>query len=244
MTQLCLNLFQQYGPWIITTKADQDCRETFDRHYSRDPKKIGNKQWTRPGRNLVLRTADAKAIWVSWGGKFRDDGLEAYECSVFRNESEYTSSELIKWAIFATVCEWGGDIPKDGFITYVNAEKVNSEIPGYCFKRAGWKKIGRSKRRGLLLFQTTMERNFFAMQKLEACKSLREAQEGLHLALEGGEWSEAPWFQQEAMRLQDYMHHVDLAMRRFGVGKLYDPTMEMWELQDIISPYEELEFSY
>lgn len=94
MTQIWLNLFEEYGPWIVTHKGDQDVRKTFDRHYSRNPKMIGNKQWTRPGRNLVLRTADAKGIWVSWSG-LRDDGLEAFECSVFRNESDHLSSELI-----------------------------------------------------------------------------------------------------------------------------------------------------
>ena len=235
MTQLCLNLYQKYGPWIITNKGDQDCRELADRHYSRQ--KVGSKQWTRPGRNLVLRTVDAKAVWVTWSG-IRDDGLEAFECTIFRNESEHLSSELIKWAIFATVCEWGGEIPRDGFITYVNQQKVNSEIPGYCFKRAGWKRTGQSKRRKLALFQTTMEKNFMGMQKLSAVKDLKLAQEQIQLALESGEWMDAHWFQQEAVRLQDYVSHVDDAMQRFGLGQLNDPTMDEWELQNMISPFE------
>lgn len=235
ITQLCFNIYQKYGPWIITNKGDQDCRELADRHYSRQ--KIGSKQFTRPGRNLVLRTVDAKAIWVSWSG-IRDDGLEAYECTIFRNESRHLSSELIKWAIFATVCEWGGNIPPDGFITYVNELKVNSEIPGYCFKRAGWTKIGKSKRRGLSLFQISMKKNFMAMHKLKAVKELKVAQDTIRLALESGEWMEAHWFHQEAIRLQYYVSHVDDAMRRLGIGQLHEPTMDEWELQEIISPFE------
>lgn len=185
----------------------------------------------------MLRTVDAKALWVTWSG-IRDDGLEAYECSIFRNESDHLSSELIKWAIFATVCEWSGDIPRDGFITYVNEQKVNSEIPGYCFKRAGWKKIGNSKRRRLALFQISMEKNFLAMQKLNTVKELKDSQEAIQIALESGEWTDAHWFHQEAIRLQNYFSHVDETMRRLGIGQLHDPTIEEWELQDIISPFE------
>lgn len=76
------------------------------------------------------------------------------------------------------------------------------------------------------------------MQKLQTVKELKYAQENLQLALEGGEWTEAHWFQQEAIRLQGYVSHVNEAMQRFGIGLLHDPTMEEWELQDIISPYE------
>ncbi|GGG18223.1 hypothetical protein [Paenibacillus abyssi] len=235
MTQLCFNLYPKYGPWIITNKGDQDCRELADRHYSRQT--IGAKQFTRPGRNLVLRTTDAKAVWVTWSG-IRDDGMQAYECTIFRNESTHLSSELIRWAIFATICEWGGSIPADGFITYVDDRKVNNELPGYCFIRAGWKKTGRSKSRGLSLFKISMEKNFLAMQKLNAVKELKLAQSSMQLALESGEWIDSHWFHQEAIRLQGYVSHVDEAMKNFGLGQLHDPTIDEWELQEIISPYE------
>ncbi|MGF7036078.1 hypothetical protein J2T17_007129 [Paenibacillus mucilaginosus] len=237
MAQLMFNLTQKYGPWIVTNKGDQDCRELSDRHYSRQT--VGARQFTRPGHNLVLRTRDAKALWVTWRG-IRDDGFDAFECTIFRNESKHLSSDLIKWALFATVSEWGHDIPKDSFITYVDDTKVASEIPGYCFLRAGWKKIGKSKRRGLFLFQISLERNFLAMQKMQAVKELHEAQRMVNLAMDSGEWYEAEWFRQEAQRLQEYYTSV----QELGLASLYEPTIEHDELMNMISPFEGVDDAY
>ncbi|RXZ84444.1 hypothetical protein EBB07_00005 [Paenibacillaceae bacterium] len=148
MNQLMLNM-PQYGPWMVTHKGDQSCRLLADRHYSRQT--IGSPQFTRPGRNLVLRTAWGDAVWVSWDG-IRDDGLRAWECTIFRNESRHLSSDMIHAAVNATIDRWG-TLPSDGMITYVAADKVRSVNPGCCFKAAGWETIGRSKVKGLLLLQ-------------------------------------------------------------------------------------------
>lgn len=148
MNQLMLYM-PQYGPWMLTHKGDRSCRLLADRHYSRQH--VGHPMFTRPGRNLVLRTADGMATWVTWSG-IRDDGMEAFECTIFRNESEILSSDLIKDAVAATRAEWG-TFPKDGLITYVAANKIRSVNPGYCFKQAGWKVIGKSKVKGLILLQ-------------------------------------------------------------------------------------------
>lgn len=148
MNQIMLDL-PQYGPWLLVTKGDDSCRRLADRHYSRQT--VGSPQFTRPGRNLVLRTAMGDAVWVTWSG-LRDDGLDAWECTIFRNESAGLSSDMIRAAVAATVAEWGAP-PADGIITYVDADKVRSINPGYCFKVAGWRQIGRSKWRGLALLQ-------------------------------------------------------------------------------------------
>lgn len=132
--------------WIITNKGDQECRALADRHYSRQT--IGSPQFCRPGHNLVLKTENADAVWVSWSG-IRDDGVDAWECTLFRNESPYLSSDLIREAIDITIHEWGAP-PPDGIITYVDSSKVRSANPGFCFLMAGWTKAGRSKRRKLL----------------------------------------------------------------------------------------------
>lgn len=147
--QIWMSYVTQYGPWAKTHKGDQACRMLADRHYSRQT--IGDKQFCRPGKNLVLRTPGADAVWVTWKG-IRDDGLEALECTIFRNESPHLSSDMIRYAIAATIEKWGG-LPRDGLITYVDEDKVRSSNPGFCFLKAGFKKIGRSKVRGLLLFQ-------------------------------------------------------------------------------------------
>lgn len=127
--------------WIITNKGDNDCRQLADKHYSRQTP--GAKQFCRPGKNLVLRTSLCDAIWVTWHG-IRDDGIDAWECTLFRNESKILSSTLIKEAIKITYQQWGTP-PKDGIITYISPNKIKSVNPGYCFKCAGWKTFGKSK---------------------------------------------------------------------------------------------------
>jgi len=148
MIQLMLDI-PQYGHWLVTHKGDMSCRLLADRHYSRQT--VGHPMFTRPGRNLVLRTTRGDAVWVTWQG-IRDDGLDAWECTIFRNESTILSSQLIREAVTATIFEWGA-MPKDGIITYVDADKIRSTNPGCCFKMAGWKRIGESKKRGLILLQ-------------------------------------------------------------------------------------------
>lgn len=132
--------------WIVTNKGDQVCRQLADRHYTRQ--KIGSPQFCRPGKNLVLRTEDGDAVWVTWSG-IRDDGVDAWECTLFRNESELLSSDLIREAVEKTIELWG-EPPKDGIITYVDQAKVRSVNPGFCYLAAGWGKDGYSKRRNLL----------------------------------------------------------------------------------------------
>lgn len=138
-----------YGPWLVTHKGDRSCRLLADRHYTRQT--VGSPQFCRPGRNLVLRTAAGDAVWVTWSG-IRDDGLQAWECTIFRNESEYLSSDMILGALAATIAEWGQP-PPDGIITYVDQSKVRSSNPSFCFFKAGFQRIGRSKRRRLILLQ-------------------------------------------------------------------------------------------
>lgn len=100
---------------------------------------------------MVLKTPEADAVWVTWKG-IRDDGLNALECTIFRNESQHLSSDMIKYALTATIDTWGG-LPQDGLITYVDKSKVQSNTQGFGFLIAGFKKIGRSKSKGLLLLQ-------------------------------------------------------------------------------------------
>ena len=141
----------QYGPWPLTHKGDRACRLLADRHYSRQH--VGAPMFTRPGRNLVLRTARGDAVWVTWQG-IRDDGLRAWECAIFRNENQHLSSVMIRAAVEATIAEWGQP-PPDGIITYVDSSKVRSANPGFCFLSAGFRRIGRSRKRGLVLLQHT-----------------------------------------------------------------------------------------
>ncbi|MCK1999916.1 hypothetical protein MZM54_00785 [[Brevibacterium] frigoritolerans] len=144
---------EHFGPWVRTHNCDQAGRELADKHYSRQT--IGAPRFTRPGTNLVLRTPNGDAIWASWKSNFRRDKLRAYECTIFRNESSYMSSYLIAYACLATF-QLYGDI-EDGIITYVDDSKVESKNPGFSFQSVGFKKIGRTKKAKLLIFQLKKE---------------------------------------------------------------------------------------
>lgn len=139
--------------WLITDKGDPAALALVDGesvgghpHYSRQSP--GSRQFTRNGQNLVFITGDSLAVWVTFrptpGKAKRTDGLEAWECALFRNEGPILSSALIREAVLLSVALWG-PIPKDGFITFVRPDKVKSGLAGYCYRRAGWRRVGQAK---------------------------------------------------------------------------------------------------
>ncbi len=124
-----------------TTHFDQECRLLADRHYSR--RTPGARQFAYSGRKLVLRNADASVLWV-WmfpDEAMRVDGQTGYNCAIFRNESDRLSSDIILEAERFAVAKWG---PNRAY-TYIDAAKVASANPGYCYKMAGWRYEGLSK---------------------------------------------------------------------------------------------------
>jgi len=136
--------------WWITKDGDLDCLELYERHYSCYQYKDGRKRklFCGPGEKLVLRTWEGDAMFV-WRKFIDDSGQEGVNCAVFRNESTHLSSELIRQADkIADYC-W----PGERHYTFVNAEKVKSINPGFCFLSAGWKKCGRTKVKGLLILE-------------------------------------------------------------------------------------------
>lgn len=140
--------------WYLSHQADPRARCLADRHYSR--KKPGTKQFTPPGRTLVLLNAEATAVWVtSWPfvEYVNRDYKDAWLCSLFRNESGETSSDLICEAVSVTRWKYG-DPPYSGMITMIDPGKVHSTIIGYCYRRAKFKHVGETKG-GLLIFQLT-----------------------------------------------------------------------------------------
>ena len=132
--------------WLISDKGDPVARRLVDGitvngapHYSRQTP--GAKQWTRNGQNLVFVTANGLAVWCTFrptpGKATRPDGLDAWECTMFRNEGGGLSSELIQEAHLLSLALWGAT-PRDGLITFIRPDRVRSRNPGYCYKRAGW----------------------------------------------------------------------------------------------------------
>jgi hypothetical protein len=130
--------------WEIGTRFDPDARKIADRHYNRQ--KPGTPQFVPPGRCLVLKAPTA--LWVtSWpfAEWVKHDWAGAWVCSAFRNEGAGLSSDLIRQAVAATRWHFG-DPPDEGFITFVDRDKTRPKRdPGYCYLKAGWERVGKTK---------------------------------------------------------------------------------------------------
>ena len=132
--------------WRLSNRADPRAVALADRHYSRQ--KPGTSQFVAPGRCLVL--AAPAAVWVtSWPKFVQHEFTNAWVCSMFRNDGAELSSELIREAVAATRWRWP-EVPEGGMVTFVDAAAVRPKRdPGYCFHRAGFVTVGRTKSAGL-----------------------------------------------------------------------------------------------
>lgn len=140
--------------WNRVGKRDLRSASLADRHYSR--RTVGSDQFMPPGQTLILLTEDELAVWGWWrpapsSGLQAMNGLDGWTCTIFRNEGPELSSLLIL-AAEVELREQIGECGADGMLTYVWMAKVASVNPGYCFKKAGWKRKGLSvDRRKVLL---------------------------------------------------------------------------------------------
>ena len=129
--------------WQRSHRFDPRALPLADRHYNR--RKVGSPQFVPPGRNVVLLTPDADALWVtSWpfAQYVRHAWPGAWVCSLFRNESPGLSSELIREAVAATRFMFG-EPPDLGMVTFVDPRKTRRKRdPGRCYVRAGWSRVG------------------------------------------------------------------------------------------------------
>ena len=132
--------------WYLSHQADPRAVKLADRHYSR--KSPGTGQFMPPGRMLILATLAGDAVWAtSWPlPELVPYRADAWVCTIFRNESAILSSALICEAIAATRWKYGTP-PVGGMVTFIDARKVTSRNPGYCFKRAGFTHTGYTKKR-------------------------------------------------------------------------------------------------
>lgn len=126
--------------WWMTRDGDDRARTIFDRHYSRTRYADGRKPklFVGPGHKIVLLTERADALFV-WRDFISGDQQRGVCCAVFRNEGFVQSSTLI---LEAEEMACMSSLLPHRFYTYVNPGAVQSANPGYCFKRAGWKRCG------------------------------------------------------------------------------------------------------
>lgn len=140
--------------WWLTRDGDVQCLAFFLRHYTARKARRLN-QFVGPGEKVVLRLGDGPQALFAWR-KFKDDCIDertgerqqGVNCAIFRNESGYRSSELIRQADAIADCVW----PHQRHYTYVDPARVASRNPGYCFLCAGWQRCGRT-RGGLIVLE-------------------------------------------------------------------------------------------
>lgn len=130
--------------WYVSHRFDVRALRIANRHYNRQ--KVESPQFVKPGRCLVLVTANADAFWVSsWQDYVDHEWKGAWECSAFRNEGPVLSSLLIREAVAATKWKWR-DVPTLGMITFVNRDKVKpKQWYGECYRWAGFEVCGETK---------------------------------------------------------------------------------------------------
>ena len=142
----------RYSLWSEYQDGNPRGLELFERHYSALPYRDGRERdrFAGPGYKTVLLTEDGAALFV-WRKFIDDSGQTGVNCAVFRNEGPHLSSDLIREAMAIAWQRW----PGERLYTYVNARKIRSTNPGYCFKQAGWRECGRTKTRDLVILEAT-----------------------------------------------------------------------------------------
>lgn len=149
-----LDLVDGTGPW-----------DGYGPHYSR--RTPGSKTFTGVGQEIVL--VRPGAVWAvvrsrvpaprGSGASRGRNGTTAptawvWRNMMFRNLSDEPSSLLIRSAVEMTIHEWVrryGELPTETLQTEVRRAAVTSQIPGYCYRRAGWVKY--REQRGLVYFR-------------------------------------------------------------------------------------------
>lgn len=120
------------NPWYEVKDGDPRAVAIFHRHYSCKNDKADHVRYgfSGKGASMVLLTQDCKALWC-----WRQVAGEGIQCSVFRNEGDMLSSDLIKYAVEMARTRW----PYSRLYTYVDPKAVHGD--GKCYKVAGWKKL-------------------------------------------------------------------------------------------------------
>ena len=137
---------------VKTSHYDPEMRQLADRHYSRQT--VGAKQFSGCGRKLVLRNHEGTVLFIWIFQNYRRDKQTGFNCSLFRNESARLSSEIILEAEQLAVEKWGAGRA----FTFIDSKKIQSANPGYCFKVAGWKRVGYSERHAKIILEKFLTR--------------------------------------------------------------------------------------
>lgn len=147
----------EIGYWLSVKDGDPRAFSLFSRHYSYHTYRDGRRNLhgyrnrfliMGPGEKLVLLGVDGRALFGWRRGSDASQGV-CVSCTVFRNESDRLSSDLIREATDLAWQRW----PGERLVTYVDPRAVQSSNPGYCFLKAGWRKCGITKHNALLILE-------------------------------------------------------------------------------------------
>ena len=135
--------------WVRERDGVPEAFQLYRRHYSSaknpNPKQ---RQFVGPGESIVLSGFFCSALFVWRKERYRLDKQTGVNCSVFRNESNHLSSEMILEAEKFAVEKWGNTRA----FTMIKPDAIRSSNPGCCFKKAGWETAGKTKR-GLVILE-------------------------------------------------------------------------------------------
>ena len=140
------------GDYHEARRGDPDGRALADRHYSRQtPGAVG---WSPPGEHFAIVSPD-QWVWAAVRG-LDPAGAMRWRVTIFRREAGPRASDIVRLATDATFASWTRrgllPMPAEALTTEVNPGRVrHKRDPGRCFLRAGWRRIGVS-RRGLVVF--------------------------------------------------------------------------------------------
>jgi hypothetical protein len=139
--------------WCRTRDGNREAYALFRRHYSCENVRPKIRQFVGPGEKMVLISGDGSALFVWRREEFRLDCQRGVNCTVFRNEGRHRSSLLIEEASSVAWERW----PAERLFTFVHPAKTaarrgKQNLPGHCFRMAGWAECGTSKR-GLVILE-------------------------------------------------------------------------------------------
>lgn len=148
-----MRLFEDDCHWIQIRDGGEVAFRLFKRHYTyrswRQRNRKNGKRIAGPGERIILISKCGKALFIWRKEKYRLDDQQGVNCAVFRNESNILSSILIEQAVEIAKVRW----PLERLYTFVNAKKIKSVNPGYCFKKAGFILSGITKARKLIILE-------------------------------------------------------------------------------------------
>ena len=127
--------------WIEIKDSDPRAVAIFRRHYTaRENVDYVKYGFSGKGESMILMTLSCDALFCWRLVK----GIGVC-CSVFRNESNILSSDLIREAVEMALNRWPGAM----IYTFVNPRKVHGD--GKCFKAAGFYKLPKRTKKQRLI---------------------------------------------------------------------------------------------